>query len=574
MISGILTNKINRLVLCCLILLCSSCARSLETQTAADNFEPADTACSYFYFLWGKTAELDHRYDEALEAYEKVLVCDGRAVYVMRDLAILLVKMGREQDAASWFKKILRRAPDDTGVRMLLAKLYAGMGKVDEAVKTYNELLKIEDDPRTTLLMLGSLYARDRQYDKAKDVLNRLIELDRSSYLGHYSLARLNRDMHLFNEALIEYEKALAVNWSVPLAFEMAALYEREKRFDDAGALYRRILEEDDSNERALAGIINIYLVTSQYDKALAELRELKNYSANVRMIDLAVGRVLLSQGKYDEAIAVLSPIIQEDPKMDAARYMLAIAYHYKGDSAEAKKLLAMIAPAAREFEDSVFMLVKILRDEDKDETGAINILEKEIGNENSRRIGFYVVLATLYRRQKQTDKAAATFERALKAYPDNPAVFYEYALFLDRIGNQDEAMVKMQEVLRLDQDNAYALNYVGYTWADRNMKLKEALKYLKKAVSLKPDDGYIRDSLGWAYFKAGDIKRAVVELEKAIDMVADDPAINEHLGDAYLKAKDISKARAAYEKAIEYYKDDNKKKAVRRKAEDLIDRK
>jgi tetratricopeptide (TPR) repeat protein len=77
------------------------------------------------------------------------------------------------------------------------------------------------------------------------------------------------------------------------------------------------------------------------------------------------------------------------------------------------------------------------------------------------------------------------------------------------------------------------------------------------------PDDGYVRDSLGWVHFKMGNISQAVIELEKASAMVEDDPIIHEHLGDAYLQAKELEKALASYKEAYRLYEDQEKKDKV-----------
>ena len=126
--------------------------------------------------------------------------------------------------------------------------------------------------------------------------------------------------------------------------------------------------------------------------------------------------------------------------------------------------------------------------------------------------------------------------------------------------------MAKMQEVLALDPDNGAALNYVGYTWADNNVNLEKALEYVKRAVELLPDDGYVRDSLGWVYFKLGKFDQAIAELEKASEMVDNDPVIREHLGDVYMRMKQFEKARASYEEAYKLYEEEAKKEKVRDK--------
>jgi pentatricopeptide repeat protein len=108
-----------------------------------------------------------------------------------------------------------------------------------------------------------------------------------------------------------------------------------------------------------------------------------------------------------------------------------------------------------------------------------------------------------------------------------------------------------MRELLRRNPEYADALNYLGYSFAERGIRLQEALQLIQKAMTLKPNMGYITDSLGWVYFKLGEYEKAAVELEKANQLTPDDATIMEHLADSYAKLNQIKKALELYEKAL-----------------------
>ena len=94
-------------------------------------------------------------------------------------------------------------------------------------------------------------------------------------------------------------------------------------------------------------------------------------------------------------------------------------------------------------------------------------------------------------------------------------------------------------------------LNYLGYSWIDQGRNLREGLKLIKKAVSLKPDDGYIVDSLGWAFYKLGRYNDAVGQLERAVELRPDDPVLNDHLGDALWRVGREREARFQWDQAL-----------------------
>jgi tetratricopeptide (TPR) repeat protein len=129
--------------------------------------------------------------------------------------------------------------------------------------------------------------------------------------------------------------------------------------------------------------------------------------------------------------------------------------------------------------------------------------------------------------------------------------ILFQTGAIYDKLGDFEKMTAQMKEVLRLNPDYADALNYLGYSYAERGIHLEEALKMIQKAMELKPNMGYITDSLGWVYFKLGNYERAVIELEKANQLTPDDPIVTEHLADSYLKLSNIQRAMEFYERAL-----------------------
>ncbi len=146
--------------------------------------------------------------------------------------------------------------------------------------------------------------------------------------------------------------------------------------------------------------------------------------------------------------------------------------------------------------------------------------------------------LGSLQRSAKKFEEAAQTYGKAidLLGKPDrsNWTLFYFRGICFERIKQWPKAEADFKTALELFPDQPLVLNYLGYTWVDQGVNLDEAFKMLRRAVDLRPTDGYIVDSLGWAHYKLGHYEEATEQLEKAIEMKPADPVVNDHLGDAY----------------------------------------
>ena len=121
--------------------------------------------------------------------------------------------------------------------------------------------------------------------------------------------------------------------------------------------------------------------------------------------------------------------------------------------------------------------------------------------------------------------------------------LLYSRGICLERIKQWPRAEADFKLALRLKPDQPDVLNYLGYTWVDAGVNLEAGRAMLERAVSLRPRDGAIVDSLGWALYRLGDYSGAVQHLERAVELKADDPTINDHLGDAYWQVGRVAEA-------------------------------
>ena len=211
------------------------------------------------------------------------------------------------------------------------------------------------------------------------------------------------------------------------------------------------------------------------------------------------------------------------------------------GNRAEALRRLGNIVNSRPDDLDAVSVLGDLLR-YDEQYVAAADAYTDALaltGGDSPSDWRFYYVRGIAYERAKEWPKAEADFLKALELNPDQPAV----------------------------------LNYLGYSWIDQDMHLKKALEMIEKAVEAQPQDGYIVDSLGWAFYKLGRIDEAVQTLEQAVLLRPNDAEINDHLGDAYWKAGRKLEARFQWNVAASVDEVGNVKERVAPKlAEGLTD--
>ncbi|HEY7528852.1 MAG TPA: tetratricopeptide repeat protein, partial [Candidatus Deferrimicrobiaceae bacterium] len=127
----------------------------------------------------------------------------------------------------------------------------------------------------------------------------------------------------------------------------------------------------------------------------------------------------------------------------------------------------------------------------------------------------------------------------------------FSLGVVYDKMGNFDKMVASMEEAIAIDPKHAVALNYLGYSYADRNQKLDEAESLILRALEVRPDDGYFLDSLAWVHYRKGDFPRAEKELRQALTLVPDDPVVLEHLGDVLMSEGNAGEAAFYFEKSI-----------------------
>ena len=265
------------------------------------------------------------------------------------------------------------------------------------------------------------------------------------------------------------------------------------------------------------------------------------------------IGDALAGEGGLDMGIVFLQFALYLKPDFPLAYVALAEAYE------TAEKYNAEIA-AFDKIPDSSPLWVNV----QIQKAFALNSLEKvdeakallgEIIAKDPKDIRPLDALGNIMRSHERYDEALESYSRAVDLIDEptkqNWALYYSRGVCNERLKDWPAAEADFKQALELNPDESLILNYLGYSWVDQGMNLKQAMDYIRQAVKLKPDDGYYVDSLGWAYYRLGNMPAAVENLERAVELRPDDPTINDHLGDAYWRIGRTLEAKYQWEQAL-----------------------
>jgi tetratricopeptide (TPR) repeat protein len=295
----------------------------------------------------------------------------------------------------------------------------------------------------------------------------------------------------------------------------------------------------------------------------------------------LRLGFLDFEQSDFANATMRFRRALALQPRQQEVAYFLAVSLRREGELAEAQEVFLRVTPDHPRFAEARTQLAS-MSEKGGDLTQAIAYVEEARTVAPSRPLDLY--LGSLRAKNGDVAGALVFLESLLDATSDDADVLYNIGVIHGEASNVDEAIRTMRAVLGMNPDHAGALNYVGYTWAERGENLLEAEAFIERALEQRPGDGYITDSLGWIYYmrarpmvESGEteaarelIERAKQELGRAAELTGGDPVISEHLGDVYLLQGDRQRALELYEEAWQLGPRENEQPQLGEKLERL----
>ena len=483
---------------------------------------------------------------------------------------------GLERDpgtAAAYYLNVLKADPRNAD---LLGRTFLSVltdGDIEQAGKLADRLIQIDRTDRIARLVVGVRALKQKQYAVARqnfsqsvrgpvtdltaallsawtlsgagDTRGAIDALDRLAGPDWYSIFK---DLH--GGIILD----IANNKK-----EAGKRYERAYKADPTALrtvqAYGRFLSRNGSKDDAL----KIY---QDFDKAVPDhplvAEEMKEISAGEKLPPLAettsagaaealygIGASIGRRGGEDLALIYLQLALYLEPTHTMALLSLADLYESLKKPELAIKVYDRISPSSPLRRNADIQVASNLDSLDRTDE-AKKRLEHLIAD-HPKDTEAILALGNILRSRKDFGECADVYSKAIANVPEpektNWVMFYFRGICYERSKQWPKAEADLKKALELFPDQPLVLNYLGYSWVDQGSKLDDGMNMIRRAVEQRPDDGYIVDSLGWAYFRIGNYDEAVKNLERAVELKPDDPTINDHLGDAYWRIGRILEA-------------------------------
>lgn len=521
------------------------------------------------FYLKGSDASLRGDSLSAAAFFSYVLKIQTEDTYVSKRYAVELIRLNKLADAKVILEKLYKKEKAEN-VGLILAGVHTALKEKREAQIVYHSLIKRYPSSEEACVFLAKSYSLESNFKKAYRLLAKCEKRNKgkaiySFYRGKIELARGHR-----KSAEKQYKKSLRIDPTYQQsAVALGSLYEEDKKLKKALVVYEKFLVKSPYSYSVLKSVIQIYFALGEYEKVIPHAEILSNVDPSDLNLKVRLGILYADSKQYDDAKGIFKEILMAVPKSDKVLYYLGSLYQQTGEFDFAVTYFSKVPEESSLFHESHLQIAHMLQaqaeDDNKDRSrdrfiSFVNSISKK---SDELRIELKVILAGYFENAGRVPAAVDEMEDIQRDKGFNEGHEYYLAALLEKNGDYEKSKKVIEDLLERNPENPHALNFLGYTLLERGQELDKAHTLIKKAVSLKPEDGYIRDSLGWYYYKTGNYEQALVEIKKAWSLVKTDVIVTKHLAMVYKKLNNYELAKKFYVEALRNCKVDSERQEV-----------
>ncbi|MEX0305786.1 MAG: tetratricopeptide repeat protein [Ruegeria sp.] len=499
-------------------------------------------------YLAGRQAIYQSDYPAAERYYAKALRADPENPKLLENVVVARLALGEIDRALTVAEVIEENELPSQAARMVITANLVADGKLDEFLARDPETQGV--GPLVDGLMIAWAHMGQGAMTKAMEQFDVV-----STQEGLKEFAYYHKAMALASVG--DFEGAETI---------FAADNDVVGRFSRRAALARaEVLSQLDRNEDALQFLNNVFAAGSDptiegYVKRLSDgetlpFTHVRSAQDGMAEVFFSVGAALSSEAAQDYVLlyARVATFLRPD-HVDAILLSAELL-----DGLEqydlAVDVYRQVPPSSSDYHAAELGRAEVLSRSDKKDAAA-EVLQN-LAAQSPDLPGVHVALADLRRQQEDYAAAVTSYNKAIglteEGLGGNWFLHYARGISHERLKNWDKAEADFRRALELNPDQPQVLNYLGYSLVERQEKLDEALNMIERAVSARPDSGYIVDSLGWVLFRLGRYDEAVEHMERAVELMPVDPVVNDHLGDVYWAVGRAREAEFQWKRALSF---------------------
>lgn len=495
-------------------------------------------------FVWGIHGSLwAASADKSAEAYP---------IYLK---ALLYESQGNLSLALEHFEAALALTPDSSSLNRELASVAIRLGLSERAATAIERAIKLDPKNVKSYILAGQIYWASGDMNLAESRFKTAVELapDEAEPLMNLAMSVTSKDPH---RAIQLYKQYLERHpGEVEIHERVAQIHQGLGELDNAKAEWSKVLEWSPQSLRANLALAQIAEVNSDTGTAISHYEAVLVHDPSNLPLLLRVGELRYRSNDMNQAYEVFSKAKSIAPSSASANFWLALLSEQRGEWQQAIKLLEEVSRNARE--PGVLLRLSYYYAQAGERKKGIEIL-KELSQAEPDNQDFLNYLAVAYEEDGQNKNAEKILRKLLELRPQDPESFFNLGTLYDRMKQYAESEIYFKKAIQLKPDYHMAMNYLGYSYADRNVKLQEAEGLVGAAVALDPDNGAYLDSMGWVYFQMGKFSKAEDFLRTAASKTQD-PLIWEHLAESQAAQQYFIDAILSWEESLRLNPDQKK---------------
>lgn len=513
--------------------------------------------------------------------WEKIQLLKTDDPFINKKYAVDLIRSGNLAQAKTILEKIDKEsgAKRDENLSMILAGLYVSTGERKKAKKLYKYLV-LNKNNSEACIFLGRFYGEEKKYALANKTLSNCERKNEKKAIFAYFRAKLALDQKKVKAAKGHFKRALKLEPGFQeAAVQLGKVYESEGDLKRTARVYKKFLENSPDNFAVLSALVKVFFSQGSKVEIIPYVERLSSLDTDNLNLKVRLGILYSDAKRYEDAIGVFSEILKVVPTSEKIMYYLATLYQHLEEIDKALANYLTIPENGALFKDAQLQVAKIYNAQSTSSDGQVNqaSAQKFIKFVNERSLKYpmvefdlKIVLVGYYENIQNFNQAVNLMEGLKENKEFREEHDYYLASLLDKDNRFKEARIVLETLLKKNPNNPHALNFLAYSFIEKDIEMEHAFELLQKAITLKPKDGYIRDSLGWYYYKTGRLGKALIELKKAWQIEKSDVVITKHLAIIYQDLKHYRMAEKYFSEALKNCKQDNQRMEVLQAMETL----